>query len=295
MGAMFTASERHALDQLLAENATDFILKTDRKGYILHASPSIERWGLPLPQSLIGSHIFHLAHPSGMEVIRSQHEAVINRRQEGHWTEFPALTATDQKRWFEIRMRPLVDDRQRAYGAVSIMRSTEERRSFEQKLFNAAMTDPLTGLTNRPAFVSMLRYLVNKRIDGWLGMFEIDHLKAINLRHGQATGDEVLVVFADFLRSLVRSDDIISRVSGETLGVLLPMATFHQAAGICERIIATLSKMGRAQGAHALSITASAGLSRIGGSLDETITRAELALFLAKAKGRNGLEIDCGA
>lgn len=70
MGVDFTSRERIALDRLLAENATDIILKTDRRGYILHASPSMERWGLPLPGTLIGSHLLHLAHPSGSATIK---------------------------------------------------------------------------------------------------------------------------------------------------------------------------------------------------------------------------------
>lgn len=292
MGVNFTARESSALRILLAENANDIILKTDRRGYILHASPSIERWGLPLPGSLTGTHILHLAHPSCAAQLRREHAAVIDARQDGGWTEFLALAADGRESWFEIRMHCLLDEANQAYGAVSLLRSIEERRRLEDQLFTAAMTDPLTGLTNRRAFIAMLQHIVDKRIHGCLAVFDIDYFKAINMQHGQAAGDEVLLAFSDLLRSLMRAEDIISRISGEKLSVLLPHVSAAEAEAICRRIIAALAEIRSSAGADSFPITASAGITPIGGTLDTTLKRAELALFLAKAKGRNRLEID---
>lgn len=292
MGVEYTSRETSTLRRLLAENATDIILKTDREGFILYASPAIERWGLPLPNTLIGSHLVHLAHPSAEAALRAEHEAVVAGRDDGRWIEFLGLAADGAARWFEIQMRSLADEGGAVYGAVAIMHSIEERRSYEERLFTASMTDPLTGLTNRPAFITMLGHLVDKRVGGCLAIFDIDHFKSINMQYGQSAGDEVLVVFADLLRTLMRGQDIISRIGGQSLGVLLPHAPPEQAEAICRRIIATLSEARRAGGPASRAITASAGVAEIFGSLDDTIKRAELALFLAKAKGRNRLEVD---
>lgn len=291
----FTSRESSAVRHLLAESASDIILKTDRGGFVLHASPAIERWGLPLPNTLIGSHIEHLAHPACAAAVRAEHEATIagEGAELGRgWLEFLALTADGAGRWFEIRMERLVDESGAAYGAVCLMHSIEERRRYEERLFAAAMTDPLTGLTNRPAFIQMLGHLIEQQTGGYLAIFDIDHFKQINMQYGQAVGDEVLVVFADLLRTLMRGEDIISRIGGQSLGVLLPAASLAQAEAICQRIVATLSEARRAGGAQSRAITASAGVAEIAGSLDATIKRAETALFLAKAKGRNRVEID---
>jgi diguanylate cyclase (GGDEF)-like protein len=153
------------------------------------------------------------------------------------------------------------------------------------------MTDPLTGLTNRRAFIAMLQHLVDERIEGCLALFAIDHLKAINMKYGQAMGDEVLVAFSDVLRSLVRSQDTISRIGGESLAVLLPQAAPKQAQAVCQRVIATLSEIRKKAGSSGFTTTASAGVARIGESLDDTLKRAEMALFFAKATGRNRLEM----
>lgn len=292
MGTQFTLRESSALYGLLAENSTDIILKTDIEGFIVHASPAIEQLGFLLPNMLIGPHILDLVHPSCAAKVQSEHEAAIRGGQTGQWVEFPAQTQDDREQWYQMQMRRLEDDHGCVYGALAIMRSIEEKRSLEQQLFASAMTDPLTGLTNRQAFIPMLQHLVDKQIDGCLALFGINHFKAINMRYGQSFGDEILIVFADFLRSLMRSEEIISRIGGESFAVLLPRSLPDQAETICRRILANLSDICQAVGTQSFAVTASAGVARIADSLDSTMTRAELALFLAKSKGRNQLEMD---
>jgi diguanylate cyclase (GGDEF)-like protein/PAS domain S-box-containing protein len=294
MKVKFTPKDTSVLYRLLAEGTTDIILKTDRKGYILHASPGIRRLGLQLTEELIGHHIVDLVHPSAAAAVKAEHETAIAGGQGGRWIEVPALTTAGEERWFEIQIRGLADDDDQISGAISVMRSIEERRALEEQLFAAAMTDPLTGLTNRKAFIEMLRHLVDHRVGGCLALFDIDHFKTINMQYGQSIGDEVLVVFSDLLRAMMRSDDIISRVGGESIGVLLPKARPDEAEAICARVIAALSEIRQTAGSKGLAITASAGVARIEGSLDDTVKRAELALFFAKAKGRNRLEMDEG-
>ena len=288
----FTPRESSVLYGLLAETTTDIIVKTDRDGFIRHASAAIERLGFALPGMLILPHILDLVHPSFTQTIRSAYEAVVKRRHVGDWIEFAAVTSDGCEQWFEIQMQSLVDEHARVYGALGVMRSIDERRSLEQKLFVAQMTDSLTGLTNRRAFTSMLEHLVERQANGCLALFDIDHFKAINLQHGQSVGDEVLVVFADFLRTMMRSDDIISRVGGESFGVLLPHTEPDRAAALCQRIVDTLAEISQSVCPEGVAVTASVGITRIGGTLDMTIRRAELAVFLAKAKGRCSLELD---
>ena len=138
----------------------------------------------------------------------------------------------------------------------------------------------------------MLQHLVDEDVGGCLALFDIVYFQAINMQYGQSVGDKVLVVFAELLRTMTREDDIVSRIGGECLGVLLPGVTAADTQEVCQRIVATLSELRREVGGDSLSITASAGVSRIGNSVDDTIKRAELALFLAKAKGRNRLEME---
>lgn len=294
MGIEFTPKETSVLYRLLAEDTTDIVLKTDREGYILHASPGLRRLGLQLNDLLIGHHIVDLVHSSWAEAIKSEHDAAIAGRPGGRWLELPVLTDTGEERWFELQFRDLGDEHGQVTGAICFMRSIEERRAMQEQIFAAAMTDPLTGLTNRKAFIAMLQHLVDTGVGGCLALFDIDHFKTINMKYGQAVGDEVLVVFADLLRTLMRSEDTISRIGSESIGILLPRARADQAEAICARVVTTLSEVRQTAGSQRLAITASAGVARIEGSLDDTLKRAELALFFAKAKGRNRLEMDEG-
>lgn len=292
MTVQFTQQESSALYRLLADTTSDIILKTDRKGFIVHASPAIQRLGISLPSMLIGPHIQDIVHPTCAAAIGEHHQDALEGRQNGQWVEFPALTRDLSERWFEIQMRRLVDDRQQVYGAISIMRSIEERRSFEQQLFTATMTDPLTRLTNRSAFMTMLRHIVEEKSGGFMAIFALDHLKAINMKNGHSVGDEALVAFADVVRTHLRSQDIISRFGGDSLGVLLPAATIEQAEQICAQIVDVLAQKRQIAGVGDVALTVSAGAARIEKSVDDTVKRAEMALFFAKTNGRNRLEMD---
>jgi diguanylate cyclase (GGDEF)-like protein/PAS domain S-box-containing protein len=292
MKLQFTGGESSALYGLLAENTADIIIKTDREGFVVHASPAISQLGVTPPSMLIWPHLLDLIDPSYRPAIAAEHAAVIGGRHAGSWIEFRAFSADGSERWFAVQMRCLRDDDDEIYGALGIMRNIDEKRSYEERLFATAMTDQLTGLSNRRAFVWMLQHLVETQSRGCLAIFDIDHFRAINLQYGQSTGDEVLVAFADFLRALTPCEDVISRIGGESLGVLLLRKSARQAEAICEQIIDTLREIGPSVGPdNNFAVTASVGIARIDGSVDDTIRRAELALFFAKTKGRGCVEI----
>lgn len=290
MDLSFTPQEGAALYGLLADDTSDVILRTDAGGFIRHASAAIASLGLPPSDELFGRHLVDLVQPGHARALRAKHRLVSAGAEDPSWTEFPARCADGGEHWFEIRMRA-VKGEDEACGVLSVMRSIEERKAFERRLFVATMTDPLTGLSNRAACTAMLRHLIDDAEPGCLAIFDIDHFKAINLTYGHSVGDDVLIAFASFLKASLREKDIISRIGGESLGVILSGADPAQAAALCRRIVASIAELG-GQGGPAIPITASAGVARIGTSVDDTIRRAEMALALAKAKGRNRLELE---
>ncbi|MGN6501191.1 MAG: GGDEF domain-containing protein [Tsuneonella sp.] len=293
MGVHLTPAEGFALYGLLAETGTDIILKTDRRGFIVHATPALELLGFALPDMLFGPHLAELAAPSHADDLRREHASVVAGHRSLQWSEFPARMADGRTAWFELQLRPLAEARGQVYGALGVMRNIDDRRALEERLFAAAMTDPLTGLTNRQAFQAMLGHLVSHSgADASLALFSIDHFTAINLRYGQQTGDLVLTAFADLLRAVLRGQDIISRVGNRRFAVLLPHTAPAEAGLLCRRVLTALTDLGGGAGEDGLPVTASAGVARIGGTLDTTVRRAELALFLARAKGGSRLEVD---
>lgn len=286
----FTTKERLAVYGLLADRSTDIILKTDRRGFVLAASPGLRQLGLALPAMLIGPHLRDLVHPDYRDLIEDEHRSAIGGQDNGAWIELRAAHEGGNGQWFEFQVRPMSDQLGKIYGALVVMRCIAERKSLEERLFAAEFTDPLTRLTNRIAFVSMLDHLVAAPQQAALALFDIDHFMKLNMRFGQHAGDDLLIAFAGLLRAMTRSDDIISRVSGERFGVIMPGLRPEAAAAACVPIVETFGEAGRAALGGNFAVSTSVGIAEIALSSDNTVKNAELALFLAKAKGRSRIE-----
>lgn len=295
--------ETRALYRLLAENATEVVLRTAVDGRIAYASPAIARHSRADARDFAGHSLADIVDPSYTRMVMGLHEAAIHGAGDaGRWGEFVATgllvqgsgeeqDGTGKDRWFEIQVHPLQGEDGQVYGAVSILRNIDERKRFQEQLFEAALTDPLTGLSNRRAFVAMLQHYVEEGNGGCLAMFDLDHFKAINDQYGHAVGDKVLMIFAELARSQVRSEDMVARIGGEKFAVVLPRASADQAEQVCSRILTTYSGTTRVIGDAIVRTTASAGVARMSGSADDTMRTADLALFTAKAKGRDRLEM----
>ncbi len=281
MWGNISPGECSALYRLVATSPTDLVIKTDRRGRIVHATPASAALGMAFPGDPLGRHILELVHPSYADIVIAEHSAAMAGSVSSGWIELIATAQDGSERWMELKLGALPD----LSGALGIMRSIEDRRSLENRLFVASLTDPLTGLSNRAAFTRMLSHLVESGTAGRLALFDLDHFRTINLRHGHSGGDRVLIAFARLLQSLLRADDILSRIDGGTFGVLLPDAGRDQALAVCDRVIDAMGDMGAStKGGHPL--TASAGVAPFAGSADRTLREAELALLAAKAHGR---------
>lgn len=274
MEVQLSSEEAGALCALLAQRTGDMVLRTDRAGFILAEPASAAGSG-----ALIGPHIADLARDDHAPAVVSAHRTAIASGIAPQPIEFMARPAMLDGCWFELLLQP------HSRGAIAFLREVSQRKSLEERLFAAQWADPLTGLSNRRAFMLMLRQLVDEGARGCLALFDIGHFQALNLRFGQTTGDEVLVVFADLLREMTARIDIVSRVGAGRFGVLMPGRTQGSAARVCQRIITLLADIARASPQDGVAITASAGLGTIGESPDATVSRAELALFMARASG----------
>ena len=285
MWGTISPGECSALYALVATSPTDLVIKTDRRGRIVHATPASASLGMAFAGDPVGRHLLELVHESYADIVIAEHCLALAGSVGSGWIELLAITQQGEQRWMEMKLGPLPG----ASGVLGVLRSIEDRRALENRLFVAAMTDPLTGLTNRNAFTRMLGHLVESGSAGHLALFDLDHLRTINLHHGHSGGDRVLVAFARLLKSLLRADDILSRIGGGTFGVLLPEADRRQATLACGRVVEAMGEMGPAPGrGHRLS--ASAGIAAFARSADATLREAEMALLAAKAHGRARVE-----
>lgn len=180
--------------------------------------------------------------------------------------------------------------------AFILLAMSKERTELRHK--TAAMTDPLTGLLNRRAFLQDAQALLRQQIgrDRPIGvlLIDLDHFKSINDRFGHATGDKVLQIFARTTQANLRQTDIVGRLGGEEFVVVLADASADNAYLVADRLRNAFAMAAAAVDGQALHATASIGVSVIidpAQDLAKLITLADQALYLAKARGRNRVEV----
>lgn len=156
------------------------------------------------------------------------------------------------------------------------------------ELERLATTDDLTKLANRRSFLRRLDEAVASatryRQPLCLLMLDIDHFKRINDGFGHPRGDAVLVEAAARLRASVREVDLVGRLGGEEIGVLLPNTELDGALELAERIRV---RIGREDFEEVGRVTASIGVASLQADAARLIAEADEALYDAKRSGRD--------
>ena len=161
------------------------------------------------------------------------------------------------------------------------------------RIQDLATLDDLTGLANRRRARELLLTEVT-RVDRAVQPFsvallDLDHFKQLNDRFGHAGGDQILRCFSEAARASVRSVDTVARWGGEEFLILMPEADVSHAFDAIERLREHIAMLSVTSGQGDMHFTFSAGVAghRLGQSVDDTIVRADRALYSAKAAGRN--------
>lgn len=180
-----------------------------------------------------------------------------------------------------------------AHWRTRLRRQREELSAALARVQHLVTRDALTGLFNR-------RYM-QERLDGIAGrrsrygehftlaLIDLDHFKAVNDQHGHRVGDEVLASFALAAAEVLRDSDVLGRWGGEEFLVIFPDCTPLQALRPLRRLQATLQARAVSSRVPQLRLTFSAGvcLHEGGATVDQTLERADAALYEAKHRGRD--------
>jgi len=166
-----------------------------------------------------------------------------------------------------------------------------------ERLAEIAVRDALTGLYNRRHFLERLEEaisLAERSGDSFhLALIDLDHFKSVNDSHGHQVGDNILQRFAVIARQTLRRSDVLARYGGEEFIVLFPEGSAEDIAEVLERLRESFSALAHDDLVAGLRVTLSAGLAnwRPGDNADSLTLRADEALYTAKHKGRNRLEV----
>ncbi len=162
------------------------------------------------------------------------------------------------------------------------------------ELERMATTDVLTGLPNRRRLMTeMETEIARAQRSGRplsLALLDIDHFKAINDKYGHSAGDAALREVAELLRAVTRRGDLLGRFGGEEFVVLMPETALDQAELGAERLRQAIeARIMRFPDSGTGRVTISTGVALLAGDegCDQLVSRADGALYEAKAGGRN--------
>ncbi|MBE9396154.1 diguanylate cyclase [Pontibacterium sp. N1Y112] len=186
-----------------------------------------------------------------------------------------------------------VNDERRIFAAVS---DISERKALEHQLLEQANTDPLTGVYNRRALLSLGNQLRNGSDEKPLciAMIDLDHFKHLNDTYGHVAGDHVLKAFTEAVQRELREADLFGRLGGEEFAVILPDLDLERAAIVLERIRMMTEMLVVAFDQREMRLTMSAGLAcwHTSETMTDVLGRADLCLYDAKQSGRNQIKAD---
>ncbi|ALO47633.1 GGDEF domain-containing protein [Pseudohongiella spirulinae] len=170
----------------------------------------------------------------------------------------------------------------------------ERRKTLESELKQQALTDPLTGLSNRRQYEMLFRRELDRHLRHGnplvLGLIDLDHFKDINDQYGHDVGDQVLCHVAELLQAPLRQSDILGRFGGEEFIFILPDSDLDQARLVAERMRQSLETTRLVLEGKSIRVTATFAVTQVCATdteLNNIIRRVDSALYQGKHQGRN--------
>ncbi len=168
----------------------------------------------------------------------------------------------------------------------------ERYRIFKKLL----QSDGLTQCLNHSAFMEHALRITSTRhrhLSHALIIFDIDNLRGINDTHGFAVGDKVIVSLAQMVKTAFRNCEVIGRISGDEIGVIVENLPIRDVAEIASGVVKAFGVSHHLALGEQFKVTASAGVANLEEKMDlkAFISDAEKALKAAKKKGKNTLEL----
>jgi diguanylate cyclase len=185
---------------------------------------------------------------------------------------------------------------------IALLDRKENQIEREAKLEEFAHTDPLTGIANRVKLEAVAPTMIDEALlrqkKTAVLIMDIDHFKQVNDTFGHAAGDHILAGVARLLKREMRDGDLVARYGGEEFVALLAVESECEAHAAAQRICRSVARSQHEVRGLRLSVTISIGVHLIScadGTFHDIMVLADDALYRAKAKGRNRVELAAAA
>ena len=294
-----TARTSEARFQALVQHSSDVIMILDPDGTIRYASPSTASVFGHDPVKLVSTGIESILHPEDLPFTVQFLEELaqsVRARAEG---ETPGVLKREWRirhangAWLTVdNVGTNLLDEPVIRGLVLNTRDVTEQSVIKQQYMHQAFHDPLTDLANRTLFLYQVGHALaraQRQMSAVTVLFlDLDNFKTVNDSLGHAAGDRLLVEAARRLATCVRDSDLIARLGGDEFAVLVEgTASVDEVLVIANRIGVALRRPFLVGGTEVF-VNASIGISRStqGESTDELVRNADVAMYVAKTRGK---------
>jgi diguanylate cyclase (GGDEF)-like protein/PAS domain S-box-containing protein len=286
----------------LVNGMHEVLFELDQDGDVSFLNPVWERMtgfsveetlGRPFTDFLMEKEVARLFAPDQLAALQAQQ------------CEISLRTATGKPLWVHLDASAQHDRAGRFTGVIGtlgdISRSIELNRLLtrtQEDLYHLSVTDSLTGLYNRRHFDTQLEVILADQLPHGqsvcLLMIDVDGFKFINDTYGHPAGDEALRIIAGLLRARARRHDYIARLAGDEFALVLKNAGLYDATEIANALHDTINATRMDLQVGHVQLQCSIGVAAApvhGSSAQELVSAADVALYHAKRRGRNRVEV----
>jgi len=275
----------------LIENANDFVFTLNLDGVFEYLSPRLTEVLGYRESDLLGQHFSVVIHPDDLANCAEFFNRLITTLTPEAGLEYRVRHADGSWHWHDTNAAPLCDKENNVSGMLGIGRDIQQRKRDQEKLYQLANFDTLTGLANRSAILTRLRqelaHAKSKNASLAVMFLDLNNFKYINDIHGHETGDKVLCTIAERLQSAVRDyTDAIGRLAGDEFLIVLPnIKQRSKAEKVVTRIRQSLAPAIEISQKHLL-VGCSVGVAiypQDAADVDALVSHADTAMYEHKA------------
>ncbi|HSV52547.1 MAG TPA: PAS domain-containing protein, partial [Burkholderiaceae bacterium] len=304
-------TERKYMELALAENQArlsalvraipDMVFLKDAEGVYLSVNPESERFFGAKEADILGKTDHDLNPHEMADIFRAQDRRVMETGHSETYEEWLTYAENGYRGMFETIKTPIRDAEGRVTGVLGVARDITARKRAEQEIERLAFFDSLTNLPNRRLLLDRLQHAVaasgRSESHGALLFIDLDNFKDLNDTLGHDMGDRLLEQVAQRLVTCIRESDTVARFGGDEFVVMVENLSLDaeeattEAGWVGEKILIALNQPYALEGAEHHS-TPSVGIVLFCGasqSVDDLLKRADMAMYQAKAAGRNTL------
>ena len=281
----------------IVENMEDGYFETDLRGHFTFVNDAECRNLGYRREEMIGMSRHRYANPKNAEALVRLFTGVYETGTPVKYYDLELKKQDGATSYNEISVSLIRNAQGEPVGFRGIARDVTERKRQEEKIQYLATHDVLTGLPNRTLFGQLLSRAIEaaKRKKRRLAVLfiDLDRFKTINDTLGHDAGDRLLQEMAERFRQALRAMDVVCRLGGDEFVVMIEdVEDEAHIITVAQKLLSTAAASFSINGEHC-RVTASIGISiypQDGLVQQELIQHADMAMYLAKEKGKNGFE-----